>query len=489
MGELPLLALALRILALSEDPVAGVGEVAKIIVDTPKFSQRILRIANSPFYASRRKIENLRQALSLLGFNATVTLALSVSFTASVPTAWFESRVFWRRTALSAIAARTFGEFSSEEYSERYFQAGLLQDIAELVFDSTDRAAYASVYGPAQAHAELAARELKAFGCSHAEVGAALLQSWSAPAILSHAVLHSHGLDLAQDFDGLSSLDKAVALSGPLADFWLAPERSLAQHTRLSLLATSLLGLDSEEFAQVQEHIARLVPHYEDVFEVKLLSAQQIFDVLKLSQTPAAIHVPANTAQSTALWKSHSSGLNPDVRQSVQSRPKYQRQVLNTAELMELLNAEIEGAKAGDWPLSVAAFSLDQYESMCTARGQAFAGRVMMTVARQYLGQQLRPTDFIGDLGDGIFILTLPGTNIENAHGVMERLRTKLSQFAAEHSQPRGFTASIGLDTYTRRVMYSGQASQVDELLARALQAHALARSAGGNLTIQHAAP
>ena len=45
----------------------------------PSLTAKILRIANSPMYSKRRKSENLRQALVVLGLNATTTLALSFS--------------------------------------------------------------------------------------------------------------------------------------------------------------------------------------------------------------------------------------------------------------------------------------------------------------------------------------------------------------------------------------------------------------------------
>jgi len=70
--------IALRIIELAQDPEADITTAADIIAIDMALSARMLRIANSPLYASRRRIENLGQALTMLGLNATVSLALGL---------------------------------------------------------------------------------------------------------------------------------------------------------------------------------------------------------------------------------------------------------------------------------------------------------------------------------------------------------------------------------------------------------------------------
>ena len=70
---------ATHIIELAQDPDIEMGKVAKALSMDSALSTKILRIANSPLYAQRRKSENLRQALVVLGLNATLTLALSFS--------------------------------------------------------------------------------------------------------------------------------------------------------------------------------------------------------------------------------------------------------------------------------------------------------------------------------------------------------------------------------------------------------------------------
>jgi HD-like signal output (HDOD) protein len=64
---------AAHIIELAQDPDIEMGKVAKALSMDSALSTKVLRIANSPLYAQRRKSENLRQALVVLGLNATLT--------------------------------------------------------------------------------------------------------------------------------------------------------------------------------------------------------------------------------------------------------------------------------------------------------------------------------------------------------------------------------------------------------------------------------
>lgn len=73
--------IALRIIELAQDPETDITTAADVIAIDMALSARMLRIANSPLYASRRRIENLGQALTMLGLNATISLALGFTVT------------------------------------------------------------------------------------------------------------------------------------------------------------------------------------------------------------------------------------------------------------------------------------------------------------------------------------------------------------------------------------------------------------------------
>jgi len=104
---------ASHIIELARDPEIEMGKVAKVLSLDSALASKVLRIANSPLYAQRRKSENLRQALVVLGLNATLTLALSFSLVKSLRAGKANGVSFpfyWRRALLAATAARALAD-------------------------------------------------------------------------------------------------------------------------------------------------------------------------------------------------------------------------------------------------------------------------------------------------------------------------------------------------------------------------------------------
>ena len=129
---------ATHIIELAQDPEIEMGKVAKALSMDSALSTKVLRIANSPLYAQRRKSENLRQALVVLGLNATLTLALSFSLVKSLRGAkpnGLNYKFYWRRALLAATAARALGDAMRQTLAEEIFLAALLQDVGMLALD------------------------------------------------------------------------------------------------------------------------------------------------------------------------------------------------------------------------------------------------------------------------------------------------------------------------------------------------------------------
>src|SRR5690606_14167290 len=128
-------AVALQIIELAQDPDADLATAARVIAMDPALSARLLRVANSPLYAGRRRVETLAQATTMLGLNATLSLALGFSLARglrSTSGAAAEQERLWKRSVLSALAARLLGEHAGLERLEDLMLAGLLQDIGAL---------------------------------------------------------------------------------------------------------------------------------------------------------------------------------------------------------------------------------------------------------------------------------------------------------------------------------------------------------------------
>src|SRR4051794_31393168 len=174
---------ATEIIALARDPDIEMAKVAQAVGRDPAMTAKILRIANSAFYAQRRPSTNLRQALVIIGLNAALTLALSFSLVSSMralKAVGIDYPRFWRRCLLAATAARAFGEASKITQAEDIFLGALLQDMAVLAIDRASRDFYSKLKQPAT-HADWLAYETQHLGRDHAPFSAMLLKAWKLP--------------------------------------------------------------------------------------------------------------------------------------------------------------------------------------------------------------------------------------------------------------------------------------------------------------------
>jgi HD-like signal output (HDOD) protein len=267
---------ATHIIELARDPDIEMGKVAKALSMDSALSTKILRIANSPLYAQRRKSENLRQALVVLGLNAALTLALSFSLVKSLRSGKANGISFpfyWRRALLAATAARALADAMRHTMAEEIFLAALLQDVGILALDKALPDLYRGGEALQRDHLALAAHENQRLQVDHAQIGGWLMRTWSLPERLHRAISRSHTLEFGITTDPHLVFERCVALSGPVADlFLLEPEQR--QFAATAQTAQRCLGLDKMAFGQVLATVGAMIPDTEAIFETDLLAQQ-----------------------------------------------------------------------------------------------------------------------------------------------------------------------------------------------------------------------
>ena len=116
-------AVALQVLELCQDDEVSIGKVAKVLVRDPALASKVLRVANSPYYGVRSQVTTIERAITILGINATLSLALSFSLVKGLRasgTSGFDYRIYWRNSAIAATAARVIGAwgyYASRDYA------------------------------------------------------------------------------------------------------------------------------------------------------------------------------------------------------------------------------------------------------------------------------------------------------------------------------------------------------------------------------------
>ncbi|MEA3149716.1 MAG: hypothetical protein QOD56_655 [Gammaproteobacteria bacterium] len=454
---------ATHIIELARDPDIEMGKVAKALSMDSALSTKILRIANSPLYAQRRKSENLRQALVVLGLNATLTLALSFSLVKALRAGKANGISFpfyWRRALLAATAARAVADAMHHSMAEEIFLAALLQDVGILALDKAVPDLYRGGETIQRDHVALAELERKRLQTDHAEIGGWLMRTWNMPERLHRAISHSHRIELSFTSDLALIFDRCVALSGPIADlFLLDPERR--QFAETALTAERSLGLDKMAFGQVLGTVGAMIPETEAIFETGLLAEQhpelileQARDVLMLRSLHALREINmlrevAETSNSRALE------LEEETRRDAMTG------VYNRAYLDQFLEREFENSTRHKWPLSVAFADLDNFKSINDKFGHQAGDRILQATARILRGNT-RESDLIARYGGEEFVVVLPATDSGTAQTICERIVAAFDNTGHVIGSERAtVTISIGCATHGTQTSFSSAADFV----------------------------
>jgi diguanylate cyclase (GGDEF)-like protein len=454
---------ATHIIELAQDPDIEMGKVAKALSMDSALSTKILRIANSPLYAQRRKSENLRQALVVLGLNATLTLALSFSLVKSLrggKANGLSYAFYWRRALLAATAARALGDAMHHSLAEEIFLAALLQDVGMLALDKAVPDLYAEGESLQRNHTALAEHEKKRLQVDHAHIGGWLMKGWNLPERLHRSIEHSHQLELSFSADPAQIFDRCVALSGPVADlFLLDPEHR--QFAETALCAERSLGLDRMAFGQVLGTIGAMIPETEAIFEADLLAKQhpelileQAREVLMLRSLHALREI--NTLRVAAEG---SSARTLELEEA--TRRDALTGVYNRSYLDQFLGREFDSSTRHKWPLSVAFADLDNFKHINDNFGHQAGDRILQATARILRGST-RETDLIARYGGEEFVVVLPATDADTARTICERIvmafRNTGHVIGSDHAK---VTISIGCATHGTQTLFNNVADFV----------------------------
>jgi putative nucleotidyltransferase with HDIG domain len=193
-----------------------VSEIARVVAADSAIAARVLQLVNSAFFRLARRITNIEQAISYLGFAAIRNVAASVELfsqwgsdgRSSLDPEKLQAHALAVASAASALAAKT-------PLADDTLLAGLLHDIGYWVLAQECRADLErSLELAASAGLPLYEAETQVMGASHAEVGAYLLGIWGLPYSVIEAVAHHHQpRRVAQtQFDVLAALTIAESL-------------------------------------------------------------------------------------------------------------------------------------------------------------------------------------------------------------------------------------------------------------------------------------
>jgi diguanylate cyclase (GGDEF)-like protein len=402
-------AVVMQVLDLSQDPDIGTAKVAKVIARDPALVARILKVANSAWCGIQREVNTVEQAVSLLGLNGTMSLALSFSLVRRLRVSHgrrFNHQTYWRRSVISAVASLSVGTCIQAASKDELFLAGLLQDIGMLVLNEA-MPKYGSLVASANSnHCILVEIEQREFHTDHAQVGSWFLRRWHLPRRLIAAVSASHEQENIEE-----PLAKSVAVASRIADIWINPN-TVAATASMKESAETLLRLSPDRLDQILAKTAADLPEVTENLDISL--GDEAFINGLLDQAREAI-----------------AELN--LRTLLEARKiafQAQRDALtllhNRAYLNQVLEDQFNQSQTVAQPFTVIFIDIDKFKNINDTYGHHGGDAVLVSVS-QVIRAAVRSYDTVVRFGGDEFVVLLTNTVESTAAEIAERIRSMVA--------------------------------------------------------------
>ena len=408
-------AVTARLIELGEDPNVGLDQIIDVLQTDAALCARLLRLANSPLYARRRRTENIRQAVTLLGVDAVLTAALSLTMLAtangpsSMPAAFNRDR--WKRSVHAAVCCQTLAHVTRTAVPGDAFLGGLLQDVGVQVVLRVDAETYRGLAGDCS-HDDLVAAEIAHLGADHAAIGAALLEGWRLPDKIVDSVATSHDESLA---DAAPALARLVMVGGIMAD---AVGGDLDALQRAAALAASRLDLDAEAFAGALEQAGEALPDLAPILNAEPPDPTLIAEMAEevLLQRMLSTQMATDELNDRLVHMTH-------VAETLQvdSQLDPLTGLSNRRHLDQVLQAEHRLSAEHGFPLSLLFVDLDDFKQVNDRYGHRVGDDLLVQSARR-ISRCIRDGDVVGRYGGEEFLVVLSGADIASSDSAADRL-------------------------------------------------------------------
>ena len=417
-------AIASRIIELSSSDTAGLSDVADVVSIDPALSAKLLRMANSPLYTKQRKIENLRQAITLFGLDGTLNIALSFSLVNSSiedEKSGLNYGLYWKRSLASAILCQELTQYLEGTSKDSAFLAGLLQDIGMLALDKAKPELYSDLKQKQFSHDEICRLERDALDTDHSVVGAWLLEEWHLPKPLLEPLRESHN-GMSSDSSFNTNLSKAVACASLLADIFTSNEKDVNTLIANNIAkAKKVVRLSDKDFHSVIESASENYTDLAQMFDIEFDDTRMLDFISEQAKEVLILRNLSKIQETECLQKTAKQLESKTAELEEINRRDSLTKLYNRRHFDEAIETEFQNANKYKWPLGLIFIDIDFFKQVNDTLGHDAGDDVLRLVALTLL-KCARDTDIVARYGGEEFTIILPGTNQEGVDITCNRI-------------------------------------------------------------------
>ncbi len=462
LPTIPIIASQLLTLTAREDTT--LTDIANLISQDMALSSKILRVANSSFYSFPQQISSINQAVSILGMNAVRSLVLSFSFLTMgrrQKKSLFDFEQFWERCLVQAAATKLILQQVANADTEEAFTFGLLQNIGQLIFATTQREKYDLVlhkilenkFAKNESVAvDEEALEQEIIGTSHAIVGYEVAGVWGLPEKLRLPIKYHHQPTAYREKNSHHNTNiRAVYLSNLLSQIFFSdtPE---CYHKQFRKEAKQLLGLKAIEVNTILKTIDKVIDQSAQFFGIKIDPVKSVAEILQEANLRLSL---INLSYEEMNRELINSKLELEkLTEELALKNRLLENLANIDGLTEInnhrffqnfLDSEINRSIRNDRTISLLLADIDYFKKFNDTYGHQTGDFILKEFSR-ITKQVIREYDLIARYGGEEFVFVLPETEPSEAMIVAEKIRNTIEEFTFDDgSNTYHVTISIGV--------------------------------------------
>jgi HD-like signal output (HDOD) protein len=242
-----------RLMATLCNPEVSAQEVTALISREPNLYARVLRVANSSYYAQARSITSIERALVLLGLDAvrgiTAAACLNRTIAHDRDGSPLDMSQLLNHSLATATAAQCLARIHDPAIAADAFIAGLLHNLGIAVQIHIDTPGIRAMLDVLSGGTTRGIRvlESESAAVSHEDCAAVIFEEWQLPVALVAAARHHHDpMSAPADQRALTSLVNLGATMALAGGNTFALEPAAIDHSRAAIRHLGLADADLE---------------------------------------------------------------------------------------------------------------------------------------------------------------------------------------------------------------------------------------------------
>jgi diguanylate cyclase (GGDEF)-like protein len=423
-------AIAVQILNTVQAEDYSLEDLEQIIAADPALTGKLLRIANSSYYALPNDITSVSRALSVLGTNVIKNIALSFVIANDLRKdndSFFDFDYFWKRSVTAAVAAELVAKKLNEK-NDDIFVTALLQDIGILVLYLSKGESYIGALKNSLVNGGggLIQSEREKFSFDHQQLGFMLLNDWGLPESIVDPILYHHEPEKAPAKSKRAS--SILDVSNFLSAIYSGTETS-ANFRTLQEKMEEYFSIGHDQTREILDEVATQSIAILDIFDLDSSSIKPYSEILQeandelgklnLSYEQLVLELKESKAKSekfaAELTKANEQLEELAFRDGLTG-------LYNHRYFQEVLDKEISRAQRYKHPLGLLLFDIDFFKKVNDTFGHPAGDQVLIHLARA-VTKSIRPSDIVARYGGEEFAVILPETSPSGVKVFAERLR------------------------------------------------------------------